>query len=207
LNLLESRGQAGTKIVADMHHITRALPEVATYGRVPVLMDMRFLFKGMRHCAAVSLTTLAASALLTLQVWAAESAKAPSASQPAIPKIDHSGKKQVGEASIYADKFANKKMADGNRMDPNDDNAAHKTLPLGTKARVTNLESGQSTQVTIQDRGPFVKGRIIDLPPSKAEEIGLTLEDGVAKVKVEPIEVPMPDGSKKMVDGAKGKKR
>ena len=108
-------------------------------------------------------------------------------------KLDFSGRKQVGEASIYADKFANRKMADGNRMDPNDDNAASKTLPLGTKAKVTNLETGKSTHVTIQDRGPYVEGRIIDLPPSKAEEIGLTPQQGVAKVKVEPVKLPKPD--------------
>lgn len=103
------------------------------------------------------------------------------------------GKKQVGKASIYGEKFFNRKMADGERMDPNDDNAAHKTLPLGTKAKVTNLETGKSTQVTIQDRGPYVKGRIIDLPPAKAEEIGLTMEEGVAKVKVEPVKLPETD--------------
>lgn len=108
-------------------------------------------------------------------------------------KSDLAGKKQVGEASIYGEKFFNKKMADGERMDPHDDNAAHKTLPLGTKAKVTNLETGESTTVTIQDRGPFVEGRIIDLPPGKAEEIGLTLEEGVAKVKVEPVKLPKRD--------------
>jgi rare lipoprotein A len=127
----------------------------------------------------------------------AESTKA------AKPKLDRSGKKQVGEASIYADKFENRKMADGNRMDPDDDNAAHKTLPLGTKAKVTNLETGKSTQVTIQDRGPFVKGRIIDLPPSRAEEIGLTSAEGVAKVEVAPVEIPLPDGTTKPGAGAR----
>lgn len=106
-------------------------------------------------------------------------------------------KKQVGEASIYGEKFFNKKMADGERMDPHDDNAAHKTLPLGTKAKVTNLETGESTTVTIQDRGPFVKGRIIDLPPGKAEEIGLTLEEGVARVRVEPVKLPKTADSSK----------
>lgn len=103
--------------------------------------------------------------------------------------------KQVGEASIYAHKFAYKTMANGKKMDPNDDNAASKTLPLGTKAKVTNLETGQSTLVTIEDRGPYVKGRIVDLPPAKAEEIGLTREEGVAKVEVVPVEVPSSDGT------------
>ena len=176
------------------------------------LMDMNALFKRLRRHAAIVLAILAAGLLLPLPVYAAEDATSqePAASQPAKPvksKLDRSGKKQVGKASIYADKFANKKMADGNKMDPNDDNAAHKTLPLGTKAKVTNLETGQSTQVTIQDRGPFVKGRIIDLPPGKAEEIGLTLEEGVTKVEVAPVEIPLPNGGKKFGDGAKDSER
>lgn len=62
--------------------------------------------------------------------------------------------------------------------------AAHKTLPLGSKARVTNLENGNSVEVTINDRGPFVAGRIIDLSRAAAAEIGI-IESGVAPVKVE----------------------
>ena len=155
--------------------------------------------------AKLALTVATGIALFTAFAAAAEAA-APeaSASQPvkAKPKLDRSGDKQVGKASIYSHKFTNKTMADGNRMDPNDDNAASKTLPLGTRAKVTNLETGQSTEVTIQDRGPHVKGRIVDLPPSKAEEIGLTPKKGVTKVEVAPIEVPLPDGSVKLGDGA-----
>lgn len=98
--------------------------------------------------------------------------------------------KQVGKASIYADKFTNRKMANGKRMDPNDDNAASKTLPLGTTARVTNLETGKSAIVTIEDRGPFVQGRIVDLSPATAGQIGLTKQEGLAKVEVTPLHVP-----------------
>lgn len=123
-------------------------------------------------------------------------------SKPDKPKLDRSGKKQVGKASIYSSKFNNKQMADGNLMDPHDDNAASKTLPLGTRAKVTNLKNGKSTEVTIQDRGPHVKGRIIDLPPGKAKEIGLTPKKGIAKVAVEPVEVPLPDGGVKMGEAA-----
>lgn len=86
-------------------------------------------------------------------------------------------------------------MADGNTMKPQGDNAASKTLPLGTTAKVTNLETGQSAAVTIQDRGPYAKGRIVDLSPSTAQKIGIAREDGVAKVEVAPIAVPLPDGS------------
>lgn len=161
---------------------------------------------------AASLTALAVAtgvALITPPLWAADDAATQEAAaakpQQAKPKLDRSGTKQVGKASIYSDKFTNQKMADGEKMDPHDDNAASKTLPLGTKARVTNLETGKSTEVTIQDRGPHVKGRIVDLPPAKAKEIGLTSKKGVARVEVAPIEVPMPDGSVKQGDGAKSK--
>jgi rare lipoprotein A len=108
----------------------------------------------------------------------------------ARPKLDRSGRKRVGVASVYARRFAGRKMADGTRMDPRDDNAASKTLPLGTEAKVTNLETGRSANVTIQDRGPYVKGRIVDLSPATAEQIGITPKEGVAKVQVEPITLP-----------------
>ena len=112
-------------------------------------------------------------------------------------KPDLSGHKRVGTASVYAKKFTGKKMADGTKMNPHGDNAASKTLPLGTTARVTNLKTGQSAKVTIQDRGPYAKDRIVDLSPSTARKIGIGKDDGVAKVKVEPIAVPRPDGSMK----------
>lgn len=147
--------------------------------------------------------------LLALPAAWAESpaARAPdgatAASAPAKPKLDLSGRTRTGKASFYARKFAGRKMADGTPMDPADDNAASKTLPLGTKARVTNLETGQSAVVTIQDRGPYVKGRIVDLSPSTARQIGLTREEGVASVEVAPISVPLPDGGVKPGDAAR----
>ena len=112
----------------------------------------------------------------------------------ANPKLDRSGKKRIGKASVYARKFHGRKMADGTRMDARDDNAASKTLPLGTRARVTHLETGRSATVTIQDRGPYVKGRIVDLSPATAARIGLTPQEGVAPVAVEPLAMPPPDG-------------
>ncbi len=85
-------------------------------------------------------------------------------------------------------------MADGTNMDPHGDNAASRTLPLGTTAKVTNIGTGQSAVVTIQDRGPYAKGRIVDLSPSTARDIGITQKIGVAQVQVAPIAVPLPDG-------------
>lgn len=100
--------------------------------------------------------------------------------------------RQVGKASIYAHSFANRKMANGRRMDPQGNNAASRTLPLGTRAQVTNLETGKSAEVTIQDRGPYVNGRIVDLSPKTAQQIGLSRHEGVATVEVKPLEVPPP---------------
>ena len=99
------------------------------------------------------------------------------------------------EASFYAKKIAGRRMADGIRMDPHSDNAASKTLPLGTTAKVTNIDTGQSAVVTIKDRGPYVKGRIVDLSSSTAQKIGITQDNDFAKVQVAPIAVPLPDGS------------
>lgn len=111
--------------------------------------------------------------------------------------IDHSGKTRRGKASYYAKKFHGKKMADGTPMNPQSNVAASKTLPLGTKAKVTNLENGKSDVVEIRDRGPYVDGRIVDLSPKTAEKLGIK-EEGVAPVEVKPLEVPQPDGSVKL---------
>ena len=114
------------------------------------------------------------------------------------PALDRSGHTRRGKASFYARMFAGRKMADGTIMEPQGDNAASKTLPLGTTARVTNLENGRSAVVTIRDRGPYIQGRIVDLSPSTAKAIGLEKKKGVAKVEVAPIVVPLPDGHVKL---------
>ncbi|HEX7366382.1 MAG TPA: septal ring lytic transglycosylase RlpA family protein [Pelobium sp.] len=94
------------------------------------------------------------------------------------PKITQSGK-----ASYYADKFNGRKTASGEKFRNSKLTAAHKTLPFGTKVKVTNLRNGQSVKVTINDRGPFVAGRIIDLSKKAARKIGITKE-GVGNVKI-----------------------
>lgn len=98
---------------------------------------------------------------------------------------------QVGEASFYGGGFHGKKTATGERFDQNKNTAAHPTLPLGTEATVTNLETGASVDVKINDRGPYVKGRDIDLSKGAAKELGMT-KDGVAPVKIE-AKVPPPE--------------
>jgi rare lipoprotein A len=91
-------------------------------------------------------------------------------------------------------------MADGTPMDPQGDNAASRSLPLGTTAKVTNVETGKTAVVTIEDRGPYVEGRLVDLSPATASKIGITPQQGLAKVVVAPIAVPQPDG--KVKEGA-----
>lgn len=144
---------------------------------------------------AASLAMLALAAASGVRAETPARAEAPAATQK--PQLDHSGRARVGKASFYARYFFGRKMADGTPMDPHDDNAASRTLPLGTTALVTNLETGRSAVVTIQDRGPYVKGRIVDLSPATAQQIGLTTRSGLARVEVAPIAVPQPDGSVK----------
>jgi len=120
--------------------------------------------------------------------------------------LDHSGKARRGKASYYGGKFKGRKMADGSPMNPNANAAASKTLPLGTTARVTNLQSGKSAVVRIRDRGPYVPGRIVDVTPKVAEKLDMK-EDGVAPVEVKPIAVPQPDGSVKSGAGANERAR
>lgn len=90
--------------------------------------------------------------------------------------------KQKGVASYYADRFHGRKTASGAKYDKGAMTAAHKTLPLGTKVRVTNLKSGESIDVEINDRGPYVKGRVIDLSRRAAKELGV---GGLAQVQLE----------------------
>ena len=90
---------------------------------------------------------------------------------------------QVGVASVYSGGVA----TTGERVAPCALTAAHRALPLGSAARVTSLDTGRAVIVRINDRGPFVKGRIIDLTPCAAELVGV---DGLGRVKVEPVEVP-----------------
>lgn len=101
---------------------------------------------------------------------------------------------QRGEASYYGKEFFGRKMADGTKMNPDSNIAASRTLPLGTVAEVTNLENGKSEIVEIRDRGPYVEGRIVDVTPKTAENLGFK-EDGVAPVVVKPLDLPDKDDS------------
>lgn len=87
-------------------------------------------------------------------------------------------------ASYYADKYIGRKTSNGEKFRQNKLTAAHKTLPFGTKVKVTNLSNGQSVKVRINDRGPFIQGRIIDLSKKAAKKIDM-VNTGVAKVTIQ----------------------
>jgi rare lipoprotein A len=97
------------------------------------------------------------------------------------------GYQEIGEASWYGGRFHGRLTASGERFDTHRGfTAAHKTLPFGVCAAVRNLRNDRSVTVRINDRGPFVEGRVIDLSQAAAAEIGL-LDDGVAPVRVHAV--------------------
>ncbi|MGE5546501.1 MAG: septal ring lytic transglycosylase RlpA family protein [Solirubrobacterales bacterium] len=99
------------------------------------------------------------------------------------PMDDWKDYDETGIASYYAEAFHNKLTANGEVFDMNAVTAAHKTLPLPSLVRVTNLENGRSLVVRVNDRGPFVNGRIIDLSRRSAQLLGIERQ-GTAKVRV-----------------------
>lgn len=102
------------------------------------------------------------------------------------PLKSAAGYDEVGMASWYGSDFHGRKTANGQRYDMYGISAAHKTLPLGTRVRVTNLENRRSVVLVINDRGPFVRGRILDLSFGAAQRLG-TVRKGVAKVRITAI--------------------
>lgn len=123
---------------------------------------------------------------------------------PTQPKAKTHSNKQRGRASIYSRKLARKPMANGAPLDLDSNAAASKHLPLGSRARVTNLRNGKSAEVEIKDRGPYVKGRIIDLSPKTAAELGF--HSGTAPVEVVPIGgKDKAQAQSKLADDASGK--
>ena len=99
------------------------------------------------------------------------------------PQSDVAGYSESGKASYYATKYQNRKTASGERFSNDSMTAAHKSLPFGTKVIVTNINNRKKVKVTINDRGPYVKGRIIDLTQAAFSKIE-KLDKGIAEVKI-----------------------
>ncbi|HEY6099884.1 MAG TPA: septal ring lytic transglycosylase RlpA family protein [Anaeromyxobacter sp.] len=92
----------------------------------------------------------------------------------------------VGVASFYGRKFHGRRTASGARYDMHAFTCAHRTAPFGTRLRVTDLETGRSVVVTVTDRGPFVRGRVVDVSLAAARALGM-VERGVARVRLERV--------------------
>lgn len=168
------------------------------------------LWRVTATCAVVGLVCAAIPAAADDDLLKDEKAKAEAQrldKLPPVPRktnkvaVDHSGRKEQGKASFYSHEFTGKKMANGKPFNPQDHVAASKSLPLGTTAKITNQENGKSTKVKVEDRGPYVQDRVVDVSPKAADELGLK-KQGTVPVIVKPIEVPQPDGSVKPGAGA-----
>jgi peptidoglycan lytic transglycosylase len=109
--------------------------------------------------------------------------------RPPAPRPVRTGPAQTGTASWYGGKFHGRRTASGERFDQSRLTAASRSLPLGSRARVTNLENGRSVEVEITDRGPFARGRVLDVSQAAARALGM-VEDGTARVRIEPMAVP-----------------
>lgn len=104
-------------------------------------------------------------------------------SKPAAGRLGHT---EEGKASYYSSKLHGRKMANGERYNRNKLTAAHRTLPFGTKVKVTNLQTNKSVKVNITDRGPFVKGRVIDLSEAAAKRLNY-IDAGIVPVRVKVV--------------------
>lgn len=100
----------------------------------------------------------------------------------------------VGKASWYGTFHHGRKTASGEPFDKEALTAAHRSLPLDTRVRVTNLENGRSVEVVVNDRGPYVRGRLIDLSEAAARRLGFR-SDGLTRVRVEELPTPAIGGS------------
>ncbi len=111
--------------------------------------------------------------------------------QTSRPALTRGGFTQAGQGSYYADKFAGRLTASGVPYRPNEFTAAHNTLPFGTRIEVTNVRTGRSVQVVVNDRGPHVRGRIVDVSKCAARPLGL-LEAGVIPVRLRVVQAAPP---------------
>jgi rare lipoprotein A len=115
----------------------------------------------------------------------ASAAQSNSAKAPKPHAISRSDRTMVGLATYYSPKFAGRKTASGERYNPKGYTAAHRTLPFGTRVRITNLRNGKSVVVRINDRGPVPRKRIVDVSYAAAVAIGLH-KMGVCRVRIDP---------------------
>jgi peptidoglycan lytic transglycosylase len=130
--------------------------------------------------------TLLLGSICTMPTWASPSHKEHT-------QVNRSGAAQVGKASWYGRWHAGRLTANGERFNPQAMTCAHRTLPLGSVVKVTNVASGKEVALAVNDRGPYVKGRIVDLSERAARELGVE-DQGVMTVRLEVIPQPVQPG-------------
>jgi rare lipoprotein A len=132
--------------------------------------------RALQWCAVAAIAVAAASCAGARRAPERE-AEPPAEDRPGV---------QEGLASYYGRYHHGKRTASGERFDMRAMTCAHRTLPFGTRLRVTDLESGRSVVVRVNDRGPFARGRVVDLSEAAAKALGI-LERGVARVRLEQV--------------------
>ena len=133
---------------------------------VPMITGMRIRFLFTVLAFAVALAGLAGCAT--------------TGGQAGLPALEHT----TGVASFYGRRFQGRATASGERYDADELTAAHRTLPFGTRVKVTNLDNDRSVVVRVNDRGPFKDGRIIDVSKKAADQLGF-VNAGLARVKIQ----------------------
>jgi len=119
---------------------------------------------------------------------AIEQPRAPASTASVVRRAPEPGEKAEGKSQGIASFYSQgTKTASGEKFDPNELTAAHPTLPFGTKLRVTNQHTGRSVTVRVNDRGPYVPGRVVDVSYSAAQELGM-VGRGVAPVKLDVVQ-------------------
>ena len=146
-------------------------------------------FLGIAGAIVAAALVVALGVAVPLQVTSLKKEKAEATAVP--PLIHVQRPPEYGVASWYGDHEAGKLTASGEVFRPQELTAAHRWLPLGTKVRVTRLGTKRSTVVTINDRGPYVGGRLIDLSPAAARKLAM-VDRGLARVRIDVISEPSP---------------
>jgi rare lipoprotein A len=157
------------------------------YVLVPLLLS----FLGVASCAALKPAPVAPTApsspatapLPPASTRPAPPPSAPLSAEPVPAPAEQPFFTQQGIASFYGKAHQGRRTATGERFDMTDFTAAHRTLPFGTVVRVTNLKNGKTVRARINDRGPHVKGRVIDLSMAAARSLGI--RDGLAHVRLD----------------------
>lgn len=152
-----------------------------------VYFSSRRGFKRIGTSVVLALLAIMAEGCATVSPWNSETALPPAAAVLPIKQITKMPKTkalQQGLASWYGRDFSGKKTAGGDSFDEAKLTAAHKTFPLGSRAKVTNLKNGKTVEVKITDRGPFVDGRVIDVSEAAGKNLGIIVS-GTASVQVE----------------------